>query len=104
MSAAAAAPALDTQLITPKINKRGTVGGAKKAANALFKENWLASLSSPSVEPKFLNEDEDFRSVDDASDSNLVIGIDPDLSGALAVLRTDASGCSAEVCDRESSS
>lgn len=99
-----AAAVLDTQLITPKVTKRGGVGGDKKAADALLKENWLSSLSSPCLEPKLLKEDEDVRSVDAVFDSNLVIGIDPDLSGALAVLRNDASGCSAEVCNTESSS
>uniref|UniRef100_A0A7N0UEG7 Holliday junction resolvase n=1 Tax=Kalanchoe fedtschenkoi TaxID=63787 RepID=A0A7N0UEG7_KALFE len=85
--------ALDTDLTPPKIHKRGGLG--VKAADAQLKENWLASLSCPSPQPNRLNHEERVA----AGSSNLVIGIDPDLSGALAVLRNDTSGCSAEVFD-----
>ncbi|XVF47275.1 hypothetical protein PTKIN_Ptkin03bG0096500 [Pterospermum kingtungense] len=56
---------------------------------ATFKEGWLNSLSCPLPEgPTLAN-----------ADSSWVIGIDPDLSGALALLKTDSSGCSAQVFD-----
>ncbi|CAM9002853.1 unnamed protein product [Rhodiola kirilowii] len=88
--------ALDIESLSAKISKKG--GVKAKAADALhFKENWLASLSCPSLEPNCSSQEDDAVSINGAS--NLVIGIDPDLSGALAVLRTDSAGCSAEVFD-----
>ncbi|CAM8878984.1 unnamed protein product [Rhodiola kirilowii] len=91
--------ALDIESLSAKISKKGGVkANVAKAADALhFKENWLASLSCPSLEPNCSSQEDDAVSINGAS--NLVIGIDPDLSGALAVLRTDSAGCSAEVFD-----
>lgn len=67
-----------------------------KVSDAQLKENWLASLSYP-----FPNKQEESGTGGDVPQSNAgpewVIGIDPDLSGALAVLKTDDSGCSAQV-------
>ncbi|XWS73637.1 hypothetical protein CRYUN_Cryun02cG0145500 [Craigia yunnanensis] len=57
-----------------------------------LKEGWLESLSCPLPDsgegPTRTN-----------ADSSWVIGIDPDLSGTLALLKTDSSGCSALVFD-----
>ncbi|WRX33695.1 hypothetical protein QQP08_026182 [Theobroma cacao] len=64
---------------------------AADAAVAL-KESWLDSLSCPLPDSR----EDPIRS---NADSNWVIGVDPDLSGALALLRTDSSGCSAQVFD-----
>ncbi|XWS52592.1 hypothetical protein CRYUN_Cryun11dG0084200 [Craigia yunnanensis] len=59
---------------------------------AALKEGWLDSLYCPlpdtGEDPTRTN-----------ADSSWVIGIDPDLSGALALLKTDSSGCSAQVFD-----
>ena len=67
-----------------------------RVSESQYKENWLASLSCP---PADANERQGIRT--DSADSNAgtswVIGIDPDLSGALALLKTDDSGCSAQV-------
>lgn len=67
-------------------------------SEAQFKEKWLASLSYP-----FPDMDDTLSSKGDVSNCDLdcewVIGIDPDLSGALALLKTDDSGCSAQVFD-----
>ncbi|XVE78982.1 hypothetical protein DITRI_Ditri14bG0021900 [Diplodiscus trichospermus] len=65
----------------------------KLSANAAaLKEGWLDSLSCPSPDTR---EDP----ISTSSDSCWVIGVDPDLSGALALLKTDSSGCSAQVFD-----
>ncbi|XP_021278681.1 uncharacterized protein LOC110412471 isoform X2 [Herrania umbratica] len=65
---------------------------AADAAAVALKESWLDSLSCPLPD----SGEDPTRS---NADSNWVIGIDPDLSGALALLRTDSSGCSAQVFD-----
>ncbi|XP_071722990.1 Holliday junction resolvase MOC1, chloroplastic-like [Rutidosis leptorrhynchoides] len=57
----------------------------------VFKEKWLESLSYP------LPQKEEGSETDPSSNnagSDWVLGIDPDVSGALAVLRPDDSGCS----------
>lgn len=59
---------------------------------ATLKEGWLDSLSCPLPD----SEEDPTRT---NADSSWVIGIDPDLSGALALLKTDSSGCSARVFD-----
>ncbi|KAE8700242.1 F-box protein [Hibiscus syriacus] len=60
-----------------------------KLSAAPLEAGWLDSLSCPPAEdPSRTN-----------ADSTWVIGIDPDLSGALALLKTDSSGCSAQVFD-----
>ncbi|XP_044460696.1 Holliday junction resolvase MOC1, chloroplastic-like isoform X2 [Mangifera indica] len=63
---------------------------ATKVSNAAqFKQNWLDSLTYPSLQTPTQTLD----------DSKWVLGIDPDLSGALAVLKTDHTGSSAQVFD-----
>ncbi|XP_048235086.1 Holliday junction resolvase MOC1, chloroplastic isoform X2 [Ricinus communis] len=61
-----------------------------------LKENWLHSLSCPFNQ----TESSASKGVDSTAPSNVgsnwVIGIDPDLSGALALLKIDDSGCSAQ--------
>ncbi|KAK2641006.1 hypothetical protein Ddye_022769 [Dipteronia dyeriana] len=65
---------------------------ATKASDAAqLKQNWLDSLSFPPLH--------DLTSTQTDPHSNWALGIDPDLSGALAVLKTDHSGCSAQVFD-----
>ncbi|XP_022756706.1 Holliday junction resolvase MOC1, chloroplastic-like isoform X2 [Durio zibethinus] len=59
---------------------------------ATMNEGWLDSLSCP------LPYNGEGPTQTDA-DSSWVIGVDPDLSGALAILKTDSSGCSAKVFD-----
>ncbi|CAB4278299.1 unnamed protein product [Prunus armeniaca] len=69
-----------------------------KVSDAQLKDNWLASLSCPFPQIR-----ENFDGTADStrtnSDSSWVIGVDPDLSGALALLKGDESGCSAQVYD-----
>lgn len=61
---------------------------ATKVSDATrFKQNWLDSLTIPPLEIKT-------QTIDD---SNWVLGIDPDLSGAIAVLKTNQTGSSAQV-------
>ncbi|GMI81627.1 Monokaryotic Chloroplast 1 [Hibiscus trionum] len=61
-----------------------------KLSAAPLEAGWLDSLSCcpPADDPTRTN-----------ADSTWVIGIDPDLSGAMALLKTDSSGCSAQVFD-----
>nr|XP_011458990.1 PREDICTED: uncharacterized protein LOC105349862 [Fragaria vesca subsp. vesca] len=63
-----------------------------KATDAELKDNWLASLSCPS--PQIIDGERD-------SDSSWVFGIDPDVSGALALLKgnNNHSASSAQVYD-----
>ncbi|KAE8657852.1 Detected protein of unknown function [Hibiscus syriacus] len=66
-----------------------TTGNNLKLSAAPLKADWLDSLSCPPAEdPTPTN-----------ADSTWVIGIDPDLSGALALVKTDSSGCSAQIFD-----
>ncbi|CAL5428187.1 unnamed protein product [Camellia sinensis] len=69
------------------------------ASDAQLKENWLHSLSCPFPENLFPLNGEVVNICQSNSDSNWVIGIDPDVSGALALLKTDHLGCSAQVFD-----
>ncbi|XXG52849.1 hypothetical protein AAC387_Pa03g1055 [Persea americana] len=63
-----------------------------------LKENWLDSLSCPLTEKgSHLGFDGD--EADSAAASECVLGIDPDISGALAVLKGDGVGFSAQVFD-----
>ncbi|XP_050236771.1 Holliday junction resolvase MOC1, chloroplastic [Mercurialis annua] len=67
-----------------------------------LKENWLHSLSCPFNSVNNPTEVSNFNGdLDPGSNvgSNWVIGVDPDLSGALALLKFDDSGCSAQVFD-----
>lgn len=74
----------------PKSSNSRTNSRARvKVSDAQLKDNWLSSLSCP-IPPKM-------DPLHDGSD--WVIGIDPDVSGALALLRTDRVGCSAQVFD-----
>lgn len=66
-----------------------------KIADAQLKENWLDSLTYPF--PSKSIQLTDVCSSNEGSD--WVIGVDPDVSGALALLKTDDSGCSAQVFD-----
>ncbi|CAL9044083.1 unnamed protein product [Musa banksii] len=69
------------------------------ASDALLKEEWLDSLSFPFSE--------NFRQIvpvadeeiESDSDAEWVVGIDPDISGAVALLKPDGSGYSAQVFD-----
>ncbi|PON59567.1 MutS [Trema orientale] len=70
-----------------------------KVSEAELKENWLASLSCP-LPRDFGNFDgEGEESNPDSAGSNWVIGIDPDLSGAVAILKDGDSDCPAQVFD-----
>ncbi|KAJ0102386.1 hypothetical protein Patl1_05584 [Pistacia atlantica] len=55
------------------------IRATKVSDAAQFKQNWLDSLTSPPLQTQTQTLD----------DSKWVLGIDPDLSGALAVLKTD---------------
>ncbi|CAN6560332.1 unnamed protein product [Malus baccata var. baccata] len=57
---------------------------AKVSDAAQLKHNWLASLSCP-----FPHAPETLDSTGTNSDSSWVIGVDPDVSGALALLKAD---------------
>ncbi|XLT93934.1 hypothetical protein HN873_015596 [Arachis hypogaea] len=59
--------------------------GKAKASGAQLKENWLSSLSYP-----LLSEDTQ-QHQSDASNFKWVLGIDPDVSGAVALLKTQHS-------------
>ncbi|XP_057956142.1 Holliday junction resolvase MOC1, chloroplastic [Malania oleifera] len=74
--------------------------GSVRVSEAQLKENWLESLSCPfpfpGEEVRSCGEEDEPRS---NVETEWVIGIDPDLSGALALLKSDESGCSAQVFD-----
>ncbi|KAF8403673.1 hypothetical protein HHK36_011777 [Tetracentron sinense] len=72
-----------------------------KVSDAQLKENWLDSLSCPFPEKVELSSIEGEGPTSNAcSDSSeWMIGVDPDVSGALALLKSDNSGCSAQVFD-----
>ncbi|KAJ4724476.1 Holliday junction resolvase MOC1, chloroplastic [Melia azedarach] len=73
-------------------NRRTSVVRAAKVCDAAqLKQNWLDSLTFPPLH--------DLTTTQTNADSEWVLGVDPDLSGALAVLKTDQSGCSAQVFD-----
>uniref|UniRef100_A0A5B7BC88 Holliday junction resolvase MOC1, chloroplastic n=1 Tax=Davidia involucrata TaxID=16924 RepID=A0A5B7BC88_DAVIN len=70
-----------------------------KVSDAQLKENWLDSLTCPFSERLLRSDSEtDVRHTSMGS-TGWVIGIDPDLSGALALLKPDETGCSAQVFD-----
>ncbi|GKU93482.1 hypothetical protein SLEP1_g7074 [Rubroshorea leprosula] len=95
--------AFDNNLIqTPKPPATAAAARGSVAKNAVkisdaaaLKEGWLDSLSCPFPDKSRFEED----TTRSNAGSNWVIGIDPDLSGALALLKTDDSGCSAQVFD-----
>ncbi|CAN1145170.1 Holliday junction resolvase MOC1, chloroplastic [Linum perenne] len=72
---------------------------------ARLKENWLDSLTCPLpvlVEEEVLSSTDTGADSSTASGSNWIVGIDPDLSGAIALLKTEESICSAQVFDAPS--
>ncbi|KAH8498792.1 hypothetical protein H0E87_017642 [Populus deltoides] len=82
------------------ILSRNRVKVREKVADvAQLKQNWLDSLTFPlpnETETTNLGGDDLARN---NVGSNWVIGVDPDVSGALALLKIDESGCSAQVFD-----
>ncbi|XP_078171481.1 mutS2 [Carex rostrata] len=86
---------------------KATVPSAAKArvssTESIVKESWLAALSCPLTrkEEPDLDSHSDSGEVILGSGSEWIIGVDPDVSGALALLRPDQSPCgySAEVFD-----
>ncbi|XP_068663875.1 Holliday junction resolvase MOC1, chloroplastic [Aristolochia californica] len=70
-----------------------------RASNSQLKEDWINSLSSP-----FIGSSAGVNGKDPLGDvgSGWVLGIDPDVSGALAVLKEDGSDLSAQVFDTPS--
>ncbi|XP_059624914.1 Holliday junction resolvase MOC1, chloroplastic-like isoform X2 [Cornus florida] len=72
--------------------------GRNKVSDALLKENWLDSLTCPFPDPQ-----ENISLSTDKTHlrptNEWVIGIDPDLSGALALLKSDDSGYNVQVFD-----
>ncbi|KAJ7960519.1 Holliday junction resolvase MOC1, chloroplastic [Quillaja saponaria] len=88
-----------TQIPSPvKTVKRNTARAKVKLSDAQLKENWLASLSYPFPEKSQLLKGEG-ESTHNNEGSDWVIGIDPDISGAVALLKSDELGSSAEVFD-----
>lgn len=81
----------DPQIIVPNRKRR-----VKASSDTQFKENWLASLSNPFPEKThLLNGEHEPTHQNDGS--KWVLGIDPDVSGAVALLKTHGSVCSAQV-------
>ncbi|KAK8928789.1 hypothetical protein KSP39_PZI017539 [Platanthera zijinensis] len=66
--------------------------------DAELKESWLDSLSYPFCE-KGKSPTEKIDQIEKVSTAEWIIGIDPDVCGALALLKEDASGCKAQVFD-----
>lgn len=75
---------------------RASVG--VRVSGSQLKENWLDSLSCPFME-KGSHLGFDVEEADSTAASECVIGIDPDISGALAVLKGVGAGFSAQVFD-----
>ncbi|KAJ6895981.1 Holliday junction resolvase MOC1 [Populus alba x Populus x berolinensis] len=87
-------PLKKTVLSRNRVKVRGKVADA-----AQLKQNWLDSLTFPlpdETETTNLGGDDLTRN---NVGSNWVVGVDPDVSGALALLKIDESGCSAQVFD-----
>ncbi|XP_057480806.1 Holliday junction resolvase MOC1, chloroplastic [Actinidia eriantha] len=90
-------------ILTPKSRRKSvskTNGKARsKVSDTQLKENWLDSLSSPFA-GTLLRPNGEIADVGRSnSDSRWVIGVDPDVSGALALLKNDDFGCNAQVFD-----
>jgi len=80
----------DPPIVVPEKKRR------VKVSDTQFKENWLASLSYPFPEKTpLLNSEHDPTQQNDGF--KWVLGIDPDVSGAVALLKTNGSVCSAQV-------
>lgn len=72
--------------------RAAAAGDTTKAAEAAqMKQNWLDSLTSPPLHVH------DLTANHTNADSLWALGIDPDLSGALAVMKSDHNCCSAQV-------
>ncbi|WOK93617.1 hypothetical protein Cni_G02317 [Canna indica] len=67
-----------------------------RASDALLKEEWLDSLSFPFSERVWKVWPAADEEVESGSGAEWVVGIDPDVSGALALLKPDGSGYSAQ--------
>uniref|UniRef100_A0A0R0IML4 Uncharacterized protein n=1 Tax=Glycine max TaxID=3847 RepID=A0A0R0IML4_SOYBN len=80
----------DPQIIVPNRKRR-----VKASSDTQFKENWLASLSYPFPEKTHLLSGE-HEPTHQNDGSKWVLGIDPDVSGAVALLKTHGSVCSAQ--------
>ncbi|XP_045826806.1 Holliday junction resolvase MOC1, chloroplastic [Trifolium pratense] len=78
------------EIVVP-VRKRRVVAAT---SNAKLKENWLSSISysSPENSTHLLNQDK-------IDASKWFLGIDPDVSGAVALLKIHDSVCSAQVFD-----
>ncbi|KAK4278852.1 hypothetical protein QN277_016639 [Acacia crassicarpa] len=69
-----------------------------KESDAELKKNWLASLSCPLFEKtQLMDGGTDLNHNNEGS--GWIIGVDPDVSGAVALLKYEDSGCSAQVFD-----
>ncbi|GAB4835300.1 hypothetical protein Ancab_000209 [Ancistrocladus abbreviatus] len=79
------------------VSRNGTIARVS-VSDAELKENWLSSLSCPfTSEFGHLGIKDEVPSID--SGSKWIIGVDPDVSGALALLKSDHLGCNAQVFD-----
>ena len=83
------------EIIVP-VRKRRVVSSS--SSDAQLKDNWLASISysSPVNSTHFLSEDQNLTPKIEGS--KWFLGIDPDVSGAVALLKMHDSVCSAQVC------
>ncbi|CAK9314245.1 unnamed protein product [Citrullus colocynthis] len=93
-----------SSLLSPEIStttssvRKESSGGAKlKIAHTQLKDNWLASLSCPFPLGHGYSANGSSGGLNTTSDC--VIGVDPDVSGAVALLRTNESISSAQVHD-----
>ncbi|MED6145805.1 hypothetical protein PIB30_028562 [Stylosanthes scabra] len=69
--------------------------GRAKVSDAQLKQNWLSSLSYP-----LLSEDtRQYQNQTDSSNTKWVLGIDPDVSGAVALLKPHHSDSAPQVFD-----
>ncbi|KAK6925522.1 hypothetical protein RJ641_007241 [Dillenia turbinata] len=74
-------------------SRKSVVSTRVRVSDAQLRENWLTSLSCP----PFDSHDNPIPNAD--SHRNWVIGVDPDVSGAVALLTFDHSTCSPQVFD-----
>ncbi|KAG6682556.1 hypothetical protein I3842_13G148700 [Carya illinoinensis] len=76
------------------LSSNGVAGRAVKFSDAQLKENWLDSLTCPVPDIS-----DPFNGSWTHAVSDWVLGIDPDIHGALALLKSVESGSSAQVFD-----
>ncbi|KAE8037298.1 hypothetical protein FH972_009899 [Carpinus fangiana] len=76
------------------LSRNGVRDRVVKETAAQLKENWLESLTCP-----FPHESDPLNGNGTNAASDWVLGIDPDLNGALALLKSVESGSSAQVFD-----